>query len=191
MNRNAGCFYVQGEQDMKHNGRRIFVSGIFLVLILLFFLTPQSLANEKHFDTAEGVVKKLYDLVTFDAGTTPDWAQVKSLFIDKAIVVLRTSRDSSTVFTLQGFVDDFVNFIEKAKVVETGFKEEIKRMKPMVFGDIATVLVLYEVSIPGRNRPPQQGVDSFSLIKKDGGWRIVSIINEIPTPDRPIPEELQ
>jgi len=64
-------------------------------------------------------------------------------------------------------------------------------MKPMVFGDIATVLVLYEASIPGRNSPPQQGVDSFSLIKKDGGWRIVSIINEIPTPNRPIPEELQ
>ncbi|MFC2165852.1 nuclear transport factor 2 family protein [Acidobacteriota bacterium] len=176
---------------MKLYRRRTFVPCIFLVLILSLSLSSQSLANEKPFDTAEGVVQKLYDLVTFDAGSTPDWDEVKSLFIDKAIVVLRTGRDNSTVFTLQGFVDDFVNFIEKAKVVETGFKEEIKRIKPMVFGDIATVLVLYEASIPGRKRPPQQGVDSFSLIKKDGRWQIVSIINEIPTPSNPLPEELQ
>ena len=153
---------------------------------------PSSLIGDDNpFDTAEGVVKELYDLVTFEAGSTPDWEQVKALFIDKAIVVLRTSREDSTVFTLQGFVDDFVSFIERAKVIETGFKEEIKRMKTMVFGDIATVLVLYEASIPGRKRPPQQGVDSFSLIKKDGSWKIVSIINEIPTPNRPVPEELR
>jgi hypothetical protein len=176
---------------MKLYGRRIFVPCIFLVLIFSFSLSSQSLANENAFDTAEGVVQKLYDLVTFDAGSTPDWDKVKSLFIDEGVVVLRSSRDNLTVFTVQGFVDDFVNFIEKAKVVETGFKEEIKRMKPMVFGDIATVLVLYEASIPGRKRPPQLGVDSFSLIKKDGRWQIVSIINEIPTPGNPIPEELQ
>jgi hypothetical protein len=176
---------------MKSYWRKLVMPVIAFVLILFVSLTSQSLANEKHFDSAEGVVKKLYDLVTFDAGTTPDWDAVKSLFINEGVVVLRTSRDSSTVFTVQGFVDDFVNFIERAKVVETGFKEEIKRMKPMVFGDIATVLVLYEASIPGQKRPPQLGVDSFSLIKKDGHWNIVSITNEIPTPGNPIPEELQ
>jgi len=170
---------------------KIFMPGMVLVSILLFSLPPQSFANGEAHDTVEGVVQKLYDLVTFAAGSTPDWDEVKSLFIDRGIVVLRTSRDKSTVFTVQEFVDDFVNFIERAKVVETGFKEEIKRIKPMVFGDIATVLVLYEASIPGRKRTPQQGVDSFSLIKKEGRWQIVSIINEIPTPDRPIPEELQ
>jgi hypothetical protein len=31
-------------------------------------------------------------------------------------------------------------------------------------------------------------VDSFQLIKKDGRWWIVSITNELPTPDRPVPE---
>jgi hypothetical protein len=176
---------------MKLNRWKTFIPVVFFCFFLSLSLPSQPLANEKSLDTAEDVVRELYNLVTFDTGSTPDWDKVKSLFIDKGIVVLRTSREKSTVFTVQGFVDDFVNFIERAKVVETGFKEEIKRMKPMVFGDIATMLVLYEASIPGRKSPPQQGVDSFSLIKKDGRWQIISIINEIPTPNRPIPEELQ
>jgi hypothetical protein len=176
---------------VNHWGRRIILSWLVFAVCLFLFLPLNSAADESCLATAEDVVKKLYGLVTFDAGSTPDWDRVKSLFIERGVIVLRTSRTETTVFSVQGFVDDFVNFIERAQVIKTGFKEEIKRMKSMVFGDIATVLVLYEASISGRARPPQQGVDSFSLIKKDGRWQIVSIVNEIPTPKRPIPEELR
>ena len=141
--------------------------------------------------TAEGVVTELYDLVTFDAGTTPDWNKVRSLFLDEAIVVLRTTRSESTQFTLEGFVQDFVNFIERSNVRQTGFVEEIIRMKSTVFRDIAHVWVLYEAQIPGRERPPTQGVDSFQLIKQDGRWWIVSVTNDLPDPDNPIPVELR
>jgi len=166
------------------------IRSIVLVFIFLFSTQAAVQAEEDTLQSAEGVVKELYDLVTFDAGMTPDWEKVRSLFIEQGVVVLRTSRQSTTVFSVQGFIDDFVRFIGQANVKETSFKEEIKRMKPMVFGDIATVLVLYEASIPGRKFPPQQGVDSFSLIQRDGRWWIVSIINEIPTPTRPLPKEL-
>lgn len=168
-------------------------SARIMTVFILLFLTAQmaGLADEDPFQSAEGVVQELYDLVTFEAGTTPDWEKVRSLFIEQGVVVLRTSRQATTVFSVQGFIDDFVRFIDQAKVIETGFKEEIKRMNPMVFGDMATVLVLYEASMPGKTVPPQQGVDGFSLIRKDGRWWIVSIINEIPTPIRPIPKELE
>ena len=43
----------------------------------------------------------------------------------------------------------------------------------------------------GWGRPPQQGVDSFQLVLREGKWKIASILNEIPTPDRPIPEVLR
>ena len=151
---------------------------------------PQQASGDGTEATAEGVVTELYDLVTFDAGTTPNWDKVRSLFLDEAIVILRTTRTESTQFTLEGFVQDFVNFIERANVEQTGFIEEITQMKSMVFRDIAHVLVLYEASIPGRDRPPTQGVDSFQLIKKDGRWWIVSITNDLPNPDNPVPAEL-
>ena len=36
-------------------------------------------------------------------------------------------------------------------------------------GDIAHVWVLYEAEIPGWGRPAQPGVDSFQLVRRDGG----------------------
>jgi hypothetical protein len=113
------------------------------------------------------------------------------MFIKDAVIILRTSRDSTSVFSVDGFIADFVAFAERADVRSLGFREEVVRTKPMEFGDMAHVLVLYEASIPGSERPPRQGVDSFQLIKKAGRWWIVSITNEIPTSDRPVPSALQ
>lgn len=143
------------------------------------------------FDTAESVVDELYGLVTFDPGTTPDWDRVRNLFIPEAVIVIRTTRTETSVFSLDGFVDDFVSFIDRAKAEQTGFSERILRTKSMVFGDIAHVLVLYEAQIPGSPRGPQQGVDSIQLIRRDGRWWIASIVNEIPATGRPLPTELQ
>ena len=142
------------------------------------------------FATAAGLVAALYDEVTFPAGSTPDWDRVRSMFLDRATIVLRTGREETAVFTVDGFVQDFVGFIERANVVETGFRETIVRSKALLFGDIAHLLVLYEAHIPGSDRPPMQGVDSFQLIRKDGRWWIVSVTNELPTPERPLPRAL-
>ena len=139
---------------------------------------------------ATGVVTRLYDLVTFDAGTTPDWERVRALFLDEAVVVLRTGRDEMSVFSVDGFVDDFVAFIEEADVEKTGFTERILGMKSFVYGDIAHVLVLFESHIPGSGRDPHEGIDSFELIRREGRWQIASITNERPTEDNPIPESV-
>lgn len=141
--------------------------------------------------TAHRVVSELYRLVTFKAGTSPDWDKVKSLFLEQAVVVLRTGRDKLSVFSVEGFVEDFVRFTERADVKEKGFTERIVRTKSTVYGDIAHILVLYEASIPGSARPPQRGVDSFQLIQKNGRWWIVSITNELVTADRPVPPGLR
>lgn len=141
--------------------------------------------------TPEGVVTAIYDMVSFEGGNTPDWDQVRSMFIPEAVVVLRTSREATTVFSVDGFIDDFVNFVENTPAGANGFTEKIVRMKSLVFGDMAHVLVLYESHITGSPRPPRPGVDSFSLIKKDGRWWIAAVTNELPTPDRPLPEVLR
>ena len=141
--------------------------------------------------SAEAVVRALYDLVTFPAGVTPDWDRARALFLPEAVVVLRTSRSETTVFSVEGWVQDFVTFIERSNVVATGFTERIVRTHSVEFGDIAQVWALYEAEIPGAGRPPQQGVDLFNLVRRDGDWVIASVLNEIPTPDRPVPALLR
>jgi hypothetical protein len=141
--------------------------------------------------SAEAVVRELYDLVTFPAGATPDWDRARTLFLPEGVVVLRTSRTETAVFSVEGWIQDFVTFIERANVTATGFVERIVRTHAVEFGDIAHVWVLYEAEIPGVGRTPQQGVDSFQLARRAGTWLIASILNEIPTPDRPVPEVLR
>jgi|GEM_PF-1209276 len=130
--------------------------------------------------TAGDFVAGLYSLVSAEGGKLPDWDKVKACFLKEAVVVLRTSRTTLTPFTLEGFIKDFVDFYEKpfkrgeASVVpkDSGFTEKVVRMKSWEYGDMAHVLVLYEAKITGFAMPPQQGVDSWLLVRRDGRWLI-------------------
>jgi hypothetical protein len=168
-------------------------SSVLAAVLSLLMILPGSApaGREAPAQSAEDLVRSLYAAVTFEAGETPDWDHVRSMFIEEAVVVLRTSREATTTFTVDGFIEDFVTFAERADVEQAGFAERVVRMKSMVFGDMAQVLVLYEASIPGSPRPPQQGVDGFSLTRRDGRWRIVSVTNELPAPGRPVPAVLR
>jgi hypothetical protein len=165
--------------------------GLVLLLCLPSPADPQESASTPEDGSAEGVVRRLYDIVTFPAGTIPDWDELRSLFLPETVVVLRTGREATSVLTLEGFVQDWLRFIEGSNVEETGFTERITKTHTTVFGDIAHIWVLYEAEIPGWNRPPQQGVDSFQLVRRQGEWKIASITNELPGPNRPIPEVLR
>lgn len=151
-------------------------------------ILPNPALAQTDLETPEGLIEEIYRLVSFPAGTTPDWDAVRDLFIPEALVVLRTSRDGSTVFSVDGFVEDFVTFIEQSDVESTGFTERILDMQTFEWGDIAHVLVLFDSDIPGDGREPRAGVDSFQLIKRDGRWWIASITNERPATDRALPE---
>lgn len=139
----------------------------------------------------DAVITELYELVSLEAGETPDWERVRSLFLPEAIIVLRTSRDSTTILTVDGFIDDFVGFIERSGVSKTGFKETIIRSHTLEYGNLAQVLVLFEAEIPGAGRAAQRGIDNIHLSKRDDGWRIVSITNEIVGADGKLPLELE
>jgi hypothetical protein len=152
---------------------------------------PKSAIAQARLDTPEGLIEEIYELVTFPADATPDWDAVRNLFIPEALIVLRTSRDGSTVFSVDGFVQDFVTFIEQAEVEKTGFTERILDMQTFEWGDIAHVLVLFDSDVSNDGRDPRAGVDSFQLIKRAGRWWIASITNERPSPDRPLPVVFQ
>lgn len=167
------------------------VNTLCLTLILASVnLFAQDQDSSSHFNDPENLVRHLYDQVTFSIGETPDWDHVRTLFIKESNVVMRVGKNETATLSLDGWVLDFENFIREANVETTGFEENIVKMKSMVFGDIAHILVLYTSYIPNKSKAPREGVDSFHLIKKDGRWWIVSILNEIPSSDRPKPDIL-
>jgi hypothetical protein len=140
---------------------------------------------------AEDAVRALYRMVTFEAGKNVDWEQVKALFIPEAVIVLRASRTSMNVLNRNTFVDDFVRFIREAKLEDQAFEETIVAIKTQETGDVARSTVHYAARILSRDRPAQHGIDVFLLMKADGRWRIVSIVNEIVRPGVEVPEEIR
>ena len=165
-----------------------------VIWICLWFapalLSAQPSSLEARLATPEGLIVHLYEAITLERGVAADWDAVRNLFIDEAIVVLRTSRDSSTVFSADGFIQDFVRFEEQVRGSDLEFKERILAMKPLVFGDMAQILVLYEAAVIGSPRTPTKGIDSFHLIKRGDRWWITSIVNEVVTAQNQIPAEL-
>jgi hypothetical protein len=134
----------------------------------------------------EQMVRAVYDLVSWAGGNTPDWEVVRDVFIPEAIVVLRYPPDLQ-VMSVDGFLLDWLRFenrLEDAGV--TGFRETVLSARVTEFGDIAHVHVVYESSIPESGRPPRPGVDLWSLIRVDGEWKVVSVVNELPREDLPL-----
>ncbi len=133
-------------------------------------------------------VRTVYARVSADAGSVPDWDSVRELFLPEAVIVLRASRESLRVLSLDGFIEDFAAFYEDPGVRERGFEEEVLELSSVSYGDIAQVWVLYEARIPdGRGN---RGLDHFSLVRRAGAWRIAAVTNEVVLPDRPIPPGL-
>ena len=162
-----------------------------VVLLLSSVIPARAEPAAPNLATAEGVVRELYRLVCVEPGQTTDWEQARALFVPEAVIVLRVSREAMSTFSVQGWIDDFVAFNEKARVVERGFTEKIVRLDATVFRDIANVYVLYEAAITDSQRPPTVGVDIINLIQKDGRWWIASIVNDLPTAEHPIPPALR
>ena len=138
--------------------------------------------------SVEQVVRYVYDLVSWTDGNTPDWEVVREVFIPEAIVVLRYPPDLK-VMSVDGFLLDWLRFENQlAERGVKGFLETVVSAEATEFGDIAHVHVVYETTIPDTGRPARLGVDLWSLIRVDGLWKVVSVVNELPRDDLPVPE---
>ncbi len=90
--------------------------ALVLALVLLFdasTIKAQPPDRERVYHDPDSLVRALYAAVSFDRGTTPDWAYVRSLFHKDASIVLRVAKDSTAIMSVDGFVDDFVDFINR------------------------------------------------------------------------------
>lgn len=141
-------------------------------------------------DSPQKVIRELYRLVSWPAGTLPDWNQIKDLFLEEGVIILK-SREGFDIVDREGFIDLWLRDVNKYRLKDNGFSEELVAFHLEQSGDIAHGLAVYGASIPGMNRPPQLGIDAYHLIKKGNRWYITSVINEVLRPGVKIPEPLK
>jgi len=127
----------------------------------------------------EFMIKQIYEEVSSEEGQEVDWEKVRSFFVEEALIVLQTSGDESTRFTLEEFIQDFKDFYESPAAKGSGFREEVLKLRSQVYADMAFIAVIYEASILNSDRPPQKGVDFWLLQKKEDSWKVVAVTNQI------------
>lgn len=171
---------------------------IFILALIIFLATTTGTADnnvntdESVYGDPESLVRGLYASVTFEPGTLPDWDYVRSFFIPEAVFGVRKTRTLMEVLDLDGFIDWWLEDIAKHKLKERGLEESVEKMRMTAYGNIAHCFVVYKVRIlTPADALGQLGLDSFGLMKKDGRWWIVSITNDVVTPQNPLPDFLR
>jgi hypothetical protein len=159
-----------------------------VVCVFVVFVGLGLAAEEGPFADPEALVTGVYGAVSGSFAEQPDWDFIRSHFDPKALIVLRSSREESTVHDVDGFIKDFTDFYGRIAEAE-GFKETVVSVRSLVYGNMAHVYVVYEAQILGDDRPPQRGLDSWHLVKNDGRWWVVSIVNDSEPASGPIPKE--
>jgi hypothetical protein len=175
--------------------RNIFSLFCGILLLVIFSLSVAYGGPDGEVDifmNPESLVRGLYAAVTFDAGNIPDWDYVRRFFYPEAVIAVRMTRTSMAVLDVEEFVKWFDDDVKKYKMNERGFEESIEKLKLTVFGDMAHCFVVYKARFKTpENLPGQLGLDSWGLMNKDGRWWIVSVTNDVVTPQRSLPEELR
>lgn len=171
---------------------RLSITAFLLVLFSLSMANEMGAVEEDVFADPEILIRDLYAAVTFDPGNVPDWDYVRKFFIPEAVIAVRMTRTSMAILNVEEFVKWFDDDVKKYKMNERGFEESVEKLKLTVFGDMAHCFVVYRARFKTpANLPGQVGLDSWSLMNKDGRWWIVSVTNDIVTPQRPLPPELR
>ena len=158
-----------------------------ILAVLLSLNVSACLHAQAKSEDPESMIKQIYVEVSSEEGQDVDWEKVRSFFMDEAVIVLQTSREGSTSFTLEEFIQDFKDFYASPAAKDSGFKETVLNIKSHIYGDMAFIGVVYEAQILNSERPAQKGIDFWLVQKVEKSWKVVSVTNQAVAPGEEIP----
>jgi len=148
------------------------------VVVSSAFTAPDDAAIKKAVDDA-------YAALSFKAGETPQYDNIKDNFIQQAQLINYIA-DTAQILSIDNFVKAFKNYVETTKIKI--FKEQEMYGKTDQFGNIAQRISSYKTYINSEDFVKERGVNSFQLIKTPQGWKVSSIIWDIEKPGLSIPD---
>lgn len=146
-------------------------------------------ANPDDVRSIESIVHALYESISFNAGTKPDYARFRTLFTKDAQVTPPHADDDQTrVLTISEFVIHSDKQLQTMKYDKTGYSEKEIGRTTRRFGNIAHLLSVYEAGRPSSGvRQVKRGVNSIQLLFDRSRWWILNMSSDIERPDMPIP----
>ena len=140
----------------------------------------------------EAVIEALYLAVSFEPSGEPDWATLRSLFLEGAVLAQpRRGTVDLELLSVEEFVARFKGDLKTFDERGTGFSERIAGFSCTSFGRTAQCRVAFEARFdPESQDPLGRGVDGIQLVRNGERWWITSVATEYERPDLPIAAEL-
>jgi hypothetical protein len=129
--------------------------------------------SEVQRESLDGVLTRLYEVISFDEGGEPDWNGMKDVFSRHARITRVTPEgiDHLDLPTFCGMAREMLDV-----GAYTCFHERELGRRVDCLGAVVHVLSAYETKRhPAATDRLGQGVNSIQLVVEDGTWRVVSL----------------
>ena len=121
----------------------------------------------------DSIIAAMYECVCYEEGGHPDWERNDTLFAPGARLV-RINDGGIFEFDMKSYRVDFERMIARREL-PSFWEGEIWR-EERLFGDMAHVLSAYETRRTPSGPVVNRGVNSIQLFKRNGTWKINSLI---------------
>jgi hypothetical protein len=121
----------------------------------------------------DGVLNRLYEVISFDEGGEPDWDGMKDVFSRHARIT-RVTPEGIDHLDLSTFCAMAREMLDLGAYTSFHEREVSRRVDRL--GGVIHVLSGYETKRHATAvNPLAQGVNSIQLVREDGTWRVVSL----------------
>lgn len=158
-----------------------------LILAGIFLLSAPATAQQSSVDR---IISDLYESISFDETKDPDYDKFKSLFIIGGRLISVGDTTSSRL-TPTTYEKAMTKQRQNGKLI--AFEEKELHRETEQYGNIMHIFSTYatETKTP-QGKTSERGINSIQLMKKDGDWKVVSIIwyeedQAHPLPDKYLP----
>lgn len=133
--------------------------------------------------TPTAIVDACYNLISFEAGSEPQWERFRTLFLPEAVLALRVFPDDEAVTVMD--LDAYMVKQMREGMKEEGYSETVVRRAEMTYRDIAECRILFQMQFG--DAEPYTAIDIFQIVRRSGRWWIASIVSDVLKPGEPVP----
>lgn len=140
-------------------------------------------------DNPEWPLLRLYELISGPADKSRPWEEIRTLFLDGAVLRMVVRLEDGTERLREWTLDEFARDAGEFYSREGFWEQEVAR-KVERFASMAHVFSTYETRLADPDGPPRmRGINSVQLVRGGSRWLIASIVFQTEHEENPIPDE--
>lgn len=162
----------------------MFSQIICLIIAGIFMVSNPTTAQDSSIDSTISI---LYESISFDQNNPPDYNTFKALFADKAHLI---SVKDTTSYKLSP--DDYEKSMTRQRDVGNilAFEEKELHRRTDQYGKILHIFSTYQTHLKTPDgTETARGINSIQLMRKDGNWKVTSLIWYEEDKNHPLPEK--